>query len=79
MDRRCGDGTYGFAVCERQSAITIRLTNVILRNGTLNDTQEEFKAVLGDFDHTVKIDRVEGEQSSHRTVSITNCRWNASD
>jgi hypothetical protein len=73
MASRCGDGTYDFAVSDRQSAISTSLRNVILRDGTSNDIPEEFRAVLGDFDHSVKMDRGEGEQSSHRTVSITNC------
>jgi hypothetical protein len=52
------------------SAISTPLRKAILRDRTLDDAQEEFTAVLGDFDHTVKMDRREGEHSSHRTVSI---------
>jgi hypothetical protein len=38
----------------------------------LGGIKEEFTAVLGDFDHSVKMDRGEGE-SSHRTVHISDC------
>lgn len=43
----------------------------MFRDGTLDGDEEEFNAVLGDFDHSVRMDRGEDERSSHRTVSIT--------
>jgi hypothetical protein len=73
MDRRCRNGTYGFEVSARRCASSVGLRNVILRDGMLGGIEEEFTAVLGDFDHSVKMDRGEGERSSHRTVRISDC------
>jgi hypothetical protein len=56
MARGCQGGTYGVAVSDRQCAIRNR-------DGTLDDNQEMYMAVLGDFDHTVKW--IEGRANNH--------------